>query len=445
MNLHQTQLEWIEPGAVSARAARMPVGKRLLHRIFVISVAVLFTLTFAGGSAIPAQEASIRQIAYAVKGYNFELLSWQFDAIGAKLSAWVRQPANEISPQEAAQLVRAHLGRAQKIYELQGQLERIIGEQKSAPAPNVALLQAEIDRLRREQEEERGTVEQIIEHQVSSVLAAEGIGVAGYALPPVLFTFTEPPKKLVVSPRTRIEQLYGQMLDPEMPLAAIEQSEKAIGAEQALSAYITNIGGLGAYPTMVIDSASLPWVLSTVAHEWVHNYLTFFPLGFNYAHTSDLIIINETVAEVVGNEIGEKTLRQFYPDLAPPPRQSGAPPVPLDGPAGFDFGAEMRVTRLVVDRLLARGQVDKAEAYMEERRRLFVAHGYPLRVLNQAYFAFHGAYGTSAASSSPLGPQLERLRTSVPDVKTYLQVVRSFLTPEDVEQALHQWETGQAK
>ena len=42
---------------------------------------------------------------------------------------------------------------------------------------------------------------------------------------------------------------------------------------------------------------------------------------------------------------------------------------------------------------------------MEERRLLMVEHGYPIRVLNQAYFAFHGAYAESPASSSPIGAQ----------------------------------------
>jgi hypothetical protein len=445
MNLNQTQFEWIEPNAVSTRSTRMAMGKRLLRRVIAISEAVLFTLVFAGSSAIPAQEASLRRIGRAVQGYDFALLSWQFDALGAKLAAWVRQPANDISQEEGVQFVRTHFSRAHKINELQGRLERVVGEQKNATGPERKRLQAEIDTLRRVQEHERSTVEQIIERQVTSVLAAEGMGVAGHSLPPVQFTFSEPPKKLVVSPRSRIEQIYGHILEPDMPLAAMEQSEDAIGAEQALSAYITGIGGLGAYPTMVIDSAGLAWVLSTVAHEWVHNYLTFFPLGFNYSRTGDLIIMNETVAEVVGNEIGEKTLRQYYPDLAPPLDLPAALPEPADEPAGFDFGAEMRATRLAVDELLAKGEVEEAEAYMEERRRLFVENGYPLRVLNQAYFAFHGAYGTGAASSSPLGPQLERLRALTPDVRTYLQVVRSFLSPEDVQQALDQWETRQAK
>ena len=101
----------------------------------------------------------------------------------------------------------------------------------------------------------------------------------------------------------------------------------------------------------------------------------------------------------------------------------------------------MRITRLYVDRLLAEGRVEEAEAYMEARRREFVANGYPLRVLNQAYFAFHGSYGTSPASTSPIGPKLERLRELMPDLKTFLETVRVFNSVEDLDRALEEWES----
>jgi hypothetical protein len=175
-----------------------------------------------------------------------------------------------------------------------------------------------------------------------------------------------------------------------------------------------------------------------VAHEWVHNYLTFFPLGFNYGANGDIITINETVAELVGNEIGEQALRRFYPDLAPLPPPFEVSPTPATPPA-FDVDAAMRQTRLTVDALLAQGKVDQAERYMEAQRQRFVERGYPIRVLNQAYFAFHGSYGTAAASTSPLGPKLEQLRALTPDVKTFLQAVRAFTTPADVDAALAEW------
>ncbi|MCB0054769.1 MAG: hypothetical protein KDE24_35070, partial [Caldilinea sp.] len=74
--------------------------------------------------------------------------------------------------------------------------------------------------------------------------------------------------------------------------------------------------------------------------------------------------------------------------------------------------------------------------YMEIRRLLFVENGYDIRKLNQAYFAFHGSYGTGAAATSPIGPKLEELRSLVPDVRTFLQTVRGFTSPEDIDRAL---------
>jgi hypothetical protein len=174
-----------------------------------------------------------------------------------------------------------------------------------------------------------------------------------------------------------------------------------------------------------------------VAHEWTHNYLVFYPLGWNYFASQDLTTMNETVAEIVGNEIGDYALAQYYPEVVVPV----LPVVPevLPETLPFDFQTEMRITRLEVDRLLAAGDAVAAEAYMKVRRQQFVENGFPLRVLNQAYFAFHGSYGTSAASTSPIGPKMERLRDLMPDVKTFLETVRGFTSIEDLDQALNEW------
>jgi hypothetical protein len=259
----------------------------------------------------------------------------------------------------------------------------------------------------------------------------------GGVWPPVRFTFVEPPQKLVVSRRNEIETIYSQMLMAGMELPVIEEVEGEINQQRNATAYITDIGGLGAFPTMVVDRASLQWVLSTVAHEWTHNYLVFYPLGWNYFASQDLTTMNETVAEIVGNEIGDYALAQHYPEVAVPERRVVPEVLPETLP--FDFRTEMRVTRLEVDRLLAAGDVVGAETYMEARRQEFVENGFSLRVLSQAYFAFHGSYGTSAASTSPIGPKMERLRDLMPDVKTFLETVRSFTSVEDLDQALREW------
>ena len=72
----------------------------------------------------------------------------------------------------------------------------------------------------------------------------------------------------------------------------------------------------------------------------------------------------------------------------------------------------MHETRVNVDEMLADGQVAEAENYMEARRQFFWENGYHIRKLNQAYFAFHGAYadqpGGAAGAADPVGPAVER-------------------------------------
>ncbi len=62
---------------------------------------------------------------------------------------------------------------------------------------------------------------------------------------------------------------------------------------------------------------------------------------------------------------------------------------------------------------LPQGKIDEAETYMEQRRQLFWQNGYLIRKLNQAYFAFHGAYADvpgGAAGEDPVGPAVRALR-----------------------------------
>jgi len=114
------------------------------------------------------------------------------------------------------------------------------------------------------------------------------------------------------------------------------------------------------------------------------------------------------------------------------------PPPPPD-PDRFDFDAEMRRTRLHVDELLAAGKIEEAETYMEARRQIFVQNGYPLRKLNQAYFAFHGSYATGAASTDPIGPKLQELRRLTPDLSVFVAAVREIAQPSDLDRLLNEW------
>ena len=155
--------------------------------------------------------------------------------------------------------------------------------------------------------------------------------------------------------------------------------------------------------------------------------------------------INETAADIVGEAIKERVLARYYPEFLPPPTPTpdpNAPPPPTPEPPEFDFIAEMRETRINADRLLAEGKIEEAEAYMELRRRVFVEHGYNIRKLNQAYFAFHGAYaaepGGGAAGDNPVGNPVQQLWAANPSVKAFLEALAPVTSREQLLALLDQ-------
>jgi hypothetical protein len=206
---------------------------------------------------------------------------------------------------------------------------------------------------------------------------------------------------------------------------------------------------VGVYPTMVMQSTDLNWVLSTVAHEWTHNYLTLRPLGLLYGESPELRTMNETTASIAGNEIGDLVIKRFYPELmsASPPGLSliSAPfnhPEPGDFlRPKFDFRVEMHETRVTADALLAEGKIDEAEAYMEARRAVFLKNGYLIRKLNQAYFSFYGAYADSpggAAGEDPVGPAVRALRTQSKSLADFVNTISWMTNFKQLQKAVHQ-------
>jgi hypothetical protein len=151
-------------------------------------------------------------------------------------------------------------------------------------------------------------------------------------------------------------------------------------------------------------------LLEVAAHEWTHSYLFLRPLGQNFDTGSDMLVLNETVASLAGEEIGWATWSRLTGEPAPRPHLLRAREEPPDPATGFSFNVFMRETRGRVDELLGDGRVEDAEAYMSERRVELQDHGIFLRKLNQAYFAFHGTYADSPSSISPIGPQVAEYR-----------------------------------
>jgi len=383
--------------------------------------------------------ASAREI---VQDYRFSIPRWEVNALRSELVERMTVGDLDPSTSESKQRVVAYLDTAERMGALEGHIERtiILSTNREDAYASVASLQEEVEELQVAQEEKRPPVERILEKQVTQVLAEENLGWLGRVLPPVAFQFTELPYNLILSPRDEIQQRMSMTLIPSLSLETREVLETVLEEDLSnTSALVDGIGGFSTWPTMVIDRASLSWILNTIAHEWVHTYLIGFPLGRHYWSSSDATAINETVADIVGNEVGRKVLEKYYPELVPPPPSPQRPPtpahpVPEPELSAFSFGEEMRITRERVDILLAEGKVAEAEEYMEEQRQLLLENGYFIRRLNQAYFAFHGTYRTSAAAPTedPIGPRLSRLREETPDLALFLLAVRGMRTLDDL-------------
>jgi hypothetical protein len=288
-----------------------------------------------------------------------------------------------------------------------------------------------VDTLRRELARQQPPAEAIVQRQVAARLVEEGLGVGGLTWPPVHMTMSPTPYLLIVSPRDRIAQVNYAALLPGLATEVKEQLESAVLAELNLSALVVPIGGLGTYPAMITETSDIEWLARVTAHEWTHHWLTFRPLGIRYLASPEMRIINETVASLVDREIGPAVIDRYYPEPA-----AVAPGAPGgDGEPIFDYNAELAETRQEVERLLALGDIESAEAYMEQRRQVFVSHGYAIRKMNQAFFAFYGGYAAEpggAAGESPIGHMLRELRAASPSLRAFLNVVAGITSYDDL-------------
>jgi hypothetical protein len=100
---------------------------------------------------------------------------------------------------------------------------------------------------------------------------------------------------------------------------------------------------------------------------------------------------------------------------------------------------EMHETRVTADRLLAEGKIDQAESYMEMRRRFLWDNGYHIRKLNQAYFAFYGAYADQpggAAGEDPVGAAVRLLRADSPSLADFINRIAWMWNYEQLKNAV---------
>lgn len=368
---------------------------------------------------------------------EFDFVVWEIEAFIIKGSAELAAGHTYLGEATRRDIVLTYLEKVTEARQVSNEIARIfvdgtIEDPFAAASPQ----QLQLDTIRTELSRLQPLAEAILQEQVTSVLQEEGFDTLGIVFPPVQARITPLPTLLVVARRDRIEELYRIPLIPGLTLPEQEGLENDIYEQIDRSALIVPLGGIGTYPAMILETTNLVFLTDVIAHEWAHNWLTLRPVGFSYNASPAMRVINETIASVFGEAVGLKVMERYYPDLIPEP-VAAAPPAPPEPttPPPFDFRAEMSATRIRVEELLAQDKVEEAEAYMETRRQLFVANGYLLRRINQAYFAFYGSYADQpgATGSDPTGPMIVSLFQNSPSLYDFMQIVTPITSFDDLE------------
>jgi hypothetical protein len=382
--------------------------------------------------------------------HEFDWWAYEFQTLFEKLSSRVMdvdQP-HGLDREQQVQQVREYFSLVQEISRLESEI--VVTRAREGEAEDISTLQDELDAKQAERLQLENLVENIIRQQVEGVLLSQGITLRvpllhRWVMPPVEFEFQSSPDFLVISRRDRIDRIGNVSLQPTLSLEQIEEIERRTD-ELDVSSLVVPTGGVGSYPPVIVEHASLRYAIGVVIHEWTHNYLYFHPLGQRFGDSQELMSMNETVASMVEDELSLELERIFYPDiyesrLAEMAQESSPAPVRVHEDE-FSFNANMRKTRLHVEELLAAGKVEEAEAYMEERREKMVEMGYYIRKLNQAYFAFYGSYAAGkgwAAATNPVGEQMRILRETSPSLAYFLDTVARMSSYQDLlDELAHQ-------
>ncbi len=416
------------------------LGRRLSLGVVFLCASMLLV-----ASVMPLSERT-EQVRAFTRDIEFDYVSWVLNALRLKFNQSALGIGDYLVPDARRQLVLDYLTLVAQIQQAEGQLAMVYADPEiSDPQVAAAPFRAQLEQLYAQRERMQPIAESVLQNQVSYVVDQLGLSLGGQPMPPILYHSTPLPLALIVSPRDVIRQDENVSLIPDFPVEGQIALEEQVDRALDVSSLVVNIGGVGLYPTMVQQTSYLDWLGEVVAHEWVHNYLSLRPLGVNYMTSPELRVINETVAAIAGKEIGLVFLGAFYPELLPPPPppQDESVPAPPEPPV-FDFRAEMHETRLTVDQLLAEGKIEEAEEYMEARRVVFWENGYRhLRKLNQAYFAFHGAYadqpgGAAGAIEDPVGSVVRQLRAQSSSLAAFLKRISWISSFEQLEQAVEE-------
>ena len=414
-----------------------------VRRIINLLIIILLGGMLLSHSNYPSGEQLERLRAFT-RPLEFDYVSWTLNAMGVKVSQLSLGVNRYLHSSDDHQIVMDYLDLIERMSVIETQINDIYADPKVGdPSNRSAQLNQQLNDLKKQRNFFGPLAESILQDQLSIIVADLGLTLGGQPIPPILYHSTPLPTALIISPRAIIRQDEDISLIPDMSVSQRIILEDQVDQSLNVSSLVVDVGGIGVYPTMVMLTTNLNWLVDTVAHEWVHNYLTLRPLGLNYLTSPALRTMNETTASIAGKELGEALIERYFPERVPPPPSTSSVmrAQPVHDPLVFDVRAEMRTTRVTTDAMLKEGKIDEAEAYMEQRRLFFWDNGYPLRKINQAYFAFYGAYADEPggeAGEDPVGGAVRALRSQSASLIDFINRIAWMTSFEQLQKAVNQ-------
>jgi hypothetical protein len=402
---------------------------------FRLLLVALILITCISGSSCQQQDDFDRMINDIVGPYRFSIVEWELKTLTGELEEIIFNGVDYTA--DDTLVVIEYFSLLGDISGLENQISYLKDE---ASDTELDSLKEQLEILKERRDSLKKGVEKILELQIRETLRQLDIYLGDDAainidFPPVNFSLESPPHLLVISPRDNIVRMKEMILLQDLTIDEIDYIESEV-EKLGYSSIVVQVGGMATFPSFVTNNSSLEFTLSTAVEEWLHQYLFFKPTGFLYAlnllgvyDDDNISTINETIAGIASDEIASILYQNYYAMYFEEGGQTDSEGVE---DTGFDYYAEMRNIRIEVDNLLANGEIEKAESFMEEKRLYILSQGYYIRRLNQAYFAFYGTYASSPGSVDPIGDMLWELREKSENITEFLEITSNIKNMEDL-------------
>lgn len=233
-------------------------------------------LILAGCGSTPSFNS---QLSAAVSPYRFSIIKWEISSLSQEIGEALSDK-DKASP-EGSQTVVDYFALMDKINAERSAVEAITSGITSG---DISTHLKTLDDLTAQLNVLSTQAEFVLEAQLKATLESLGIynpldGRFKFRsiFPPIKLRLQEPPKLLVVSPRTEIERLATITLDSNISLDNSIKLENSVSALD-VSALVVDLGGIATYPSFVANRYGLQFALSTAAEEWFHQYFSSAPL-----------------------------------------------------------------------------------------------------------------------------------------------------------------------